>query len=48
MPSAFRRTIKSKTSLSEIQPHVLAGLVVGIIALPLSIGLAIANGASPQ
>jgi SulP family sulfate permease len=45
MFSAFRRSIKCKKSLNDIQPNVLAGLSVGIIALPLSMGLAIASGA---
>jgi SulP family sulfate permease len=47
MLSALRRTIKSKPSLSEVMSNVLAGLSVGIIALPLSMGLAIASGVPP-
>lgn len=48
MFSAIRRTINSKPSLREIQSNILAGLSVGIIALPLSMGLAIASGVPPQ
>lgn len=48
MFSAIRRSINSKPSLSEIQSNILAGLSVGIIALPLSMGLAIASGVAPQ
>ncbi len=48
MFSAIRRTIYSKPSLREIQSNILAGLSVGIIALPLSMGLAIASGVPPQ
>ena len=48
MFSALRRTLKSKPTLSEIQSNILAGLSVGIIALPLSMGLAIASGVAPQ
>jgi len=48
MFSALRRSIKSKPSLSEVMSNVLAGLSVGIIALPLSMGLAIASGVPPQ
>ena len=48
MFSALTRTIKSKPTLSDIQSDVLAGLTVGVIALPLSMALAIASGVSPQ
>jgi len=48
MFSAIRRTINSKPSPREIQSNILAGLSVGIIALPLSMGLAIASGVPPQ
>ncbi len=48
MFSALRRSFKSKPSLSEIQSNIIAGLSVGIIALPLSMGLAIASGVAPQ
>lgn len=48
MLSALKRTIQSKPSLSEIQANILAGLTVGVIALPLSMALAIASGVAPQ
>jgi sulfate permease, SulP family len=48
MLSAFRRSIQSKPSFQEIQANVLAGLTVGVIALPLSMALAIASGVAPQ
>ena len=48
MLSALRRSIQSKPSFSEIQANILAGLTVGIIALPLSMALAIASGVAPQ
>jgi SulP family sulfate permease len=46
--SALRKTIASKPSFSDIQANVLAGLTVGVIALPLSMALAIASGVAPQ
>lgn len=48
MFSALHKSIKSKPSIGELQANVLAGLTVGVIALPLSMGLAIASGAPPQ
>lgn len=48
MFSAFRRSAQSKQSLQELQANVLAGLTVGVIALPLSMALAIASGVAPQ
>jgi SulP family sulfate permease len=48
MLSALRRSIQSKPSFQEIQANVLAGLTVGVIALPLSMALAIASGVAPQ
>lgn len=35
-------------TLSDIQANILAGLAVGVIALPLSMALAIASGVPPQ
>ena len=35
-------------SLSQIRNNLLAGLVVGIVALPLAMGFAIASGARPE
>ncbi|CAK8716848.1 C4-dicarboxylic acid transporter DauA [Candidatus Electrothrix laxa] len=48
MLSALRRSLQSKPSYLDIQPNVLAGLTVGVIALPLSMALAIASGVPPQ
>jgi len=48
MFSALTKSIQSKPSLSDIQANVFAGLTVGVIALPLSMALAIASGVSPQ
>ncbi|MDO6462058.1 C4-dicarboxylic acid transporter DauA [Granulosicoccaceae sp. 1_MG-2023] len=48
MLSALRRSIHSRPSLSTIQTNIMAGLTVGIIALPLSMALAIASGVAPQ
>jgi SulP family sulfate permease len=45
---ALRRTFASGYTLDRIRRDVLAGLVVGIVALPLSMALAIAVGAPPQ
>lgn len=48
MLSALRRSLQSKPSYQDIQANVLAGLTVGVIALPLSMALAIASGVPPQ
>ena len=48
MLSALRKSIKSKPTYFEIQTNILAGLTVGVIALPLSMALAIASGVPPQ
>ncbi|MGD2055081.1 MAG: C4-dicarboxylic acid transporter DauA [Gammaproteobacteria bacterium] len=48
MFSALRQSIKNKPSFSEIHMNVLAGLTVGVIALPLSMALAIASDVAPQ
>jgi sulfate permease, SulP family len=48
MFSAVTRSFKNKPTYSEIQSDVLAGLTVGVIALPLSMALAIASGVSPE
>lgn len=48
MLSALKRSIESKPSFPEIQANILAGLTVGVIALPLSMALAIASGVAPQ
>ncbi|RWX43053.1 sulfate permease, SulP family [Candidatus Electrothrix aarhusensis] len=48
MFSAFKKSLHNKPSSPEIQANVLAGLTVGVIALPLSMALAIASGVPPQ
>ena len=48
MFSALTKSLKNGCSLSSIQANVLAGLTVGVIALPLSMALAIASGVPPQ
>ena len=48
MFSALKKSIASKPTLSDIQENILAGLAVGVIALPLSMALAIASGVPPQ
>ncbi len=48
MLSALKRSVLSKPSYQDIQANVLAGLTVGVIALPLSMALAIASGVPPQ
>lgn len=46
--SALRKTWRDGYGLADLRADVLAGLVVGIVALPLSMALAIAVGAPPQ
>lgn len=48
MFSALTKTIQNRPSATEIQANILAGLTVGLIALPLSMALAIASGVPPQ
>lgn len=45
---ALRRTLAQGYTLNRFRKDALAGLVVGIVALPLSMALAIAVGAPPQ
>jgi len=46
--SVLKKTLTNKPTLSDIQDNILAGLTVGVIALPLSMALAIASGVPPQ
>jgi len=46
--SALRRAFHKGYGVRELRADVLAGIVVGIVALPLSMALAIAVGAPPQ
>jgi SulP family sulfate permease len=45
---AVRRTFAQGYSVERLRKDALAGLVVGIVALPLSMALAIAVGVAPQ
>src|SRR3954466_4276059 len=46
--SALRAVFAEGYSAADLRRDVLAGLVVGIVALPLSMALAIAVGVPPQ
>ena len=48
MFSALAKGVKAEISPMGIQSNILAGLTVGVIALPLSMALAIAVGVPPQ
>ncbi|MCB1735576.1 MAG: C4-dicarboxylic acid transporter DauA [Gammaproteobacteria bacterium] len=48
MFSALRASMNEDRTFPVLQANVLAGLTVGVIALPLSMALAIATGVSPQ
>lgn len=48
MLSALKKSLSKSLSGAELQANVLAGLTVGVIALPLSMALAIASGVPPQ
>jgi len=48
MFSALTRSWQSKPTRQELVANVFAGLTVGVIALPLSMGLSIASGMPPQ
>lgn len=45
---ALRETFREGYSRKDLRADVMAGAVVGIVALPLSMALAIASGAPPQ
>ena len=45
---ALRRTLAAGYGPRELVRDALAGLVVGVVALPLSMALAIASGVPPQ
>ncbi|MCC6215075.1 MAG: C4-dicarboxylic acid transporter DauA [Polyangiaceae bacterium] len=46
--AALRATLREGYGRRELRSDVLAGLVVGIVALPLSMALAVASGTPPQ
>ncbi|MBL8762926.1 MAG: C4-dicarboxylic acid transporter DauA [Phycisphaerae bacterium] len=46
--SALREALREGYTARSLRADVLAGLVVGVVALPLSMALAIASGVQPQ
>lgn len=48
MFSAFRESLVTETSRSALWNNFLSGITIGIIALPLSMALAIATGVAPE
>ncbi len=46
--SALRETFKEGYSVAKLYRDIMAGVTVGIIAIPLSMALAIASGVPPQ
>jgi SulP family sulfate permease len=46
--AAMRSALRAGYSSQHVKADVLAGLVVGVVALPLSMALAIASGVPPQ
>src|SRR5262245_60054810 len=46
--AALRRVFRKGYGLKELRTDLMAGAVVGVVALPLSMALAIAVGAPPQ
>jgi SulP family sulfate permease len=48
MFSALSKSLKSPPTRAGMQRNIIAGITVGVIALPLSMALAIASGVPPQ
>ena len=46
--SALRAVLREGYSLTDLKSDVLAGVVVGVVALPLAMALAIGVGVPPQ
>ncbi len=46
--AALRATLAEGYGLAELRRDAMAGMVVGVVALPLSMALAIASGVAPQ
>ncbi len=46
--AALREALADKSLISSLPQNLMAGITVGIVALPLSMGLAIASGVPPQ
>src|SRR6185295_11264642 len=48
LAEALRRTFAAGYTKSDLRADLLAGAVVGVVALPLSMALAVASGVPPQ
>jgi SulP family sulfate permease len=48
LAEALRRTFAAGYTAADLRHDFLAGIVVGIVALPLSMALAVASGVAPQ
>src|SRR3954471_16959049 len=46
--TALRASLRHGYSTKDLRSDLLAGVVVGIVALPLSMALAVASGVAPQ
>src|SRR3989441_13078044 len=46
--AALRSSLRERYDAGALRSDLLAGLVVGVVALPLSMALAIASGVPPQ
>ncbi len=46
--AALRRTMRAGYALRDLKGDLIAGMIVGVVALPLSMALAIASGVPPQ
>ena len=46
--AALREAWREGSLISTLPANIVAGITVGIVALPLSMGLAIASGVAPQ
>src|SRR5687768_3844018 len=46
--SALRTALREDYGVKALRADLMAGLVVGVVALPLSMALAIASGVAPQ
>src|SRR5438128_11246901 len=46
--AALRASLRERYDASALRADLMAGIVVGVVALPLSMALAIASGVAPQ
>ncbi len=46
--AAMRSALREQYDASALRADLMAGVVVGVVALPLSMALAIASGVPPQ